>query len=57
MNEKQKKAIDSEIDEVTELQDALLKAREKAEGNGGELSMDDLDEVAGGAPYVVARIF
>ena len=53
-----KKGIEASIEEVLGLQDALLKAQEKARGNGGELSMDDLDEVAGGAPYTaIPRIF
>ena len=42
------KGLDFSTDELVALRDALLKMSEKAGENGGELSVEDLDEVAGG---------
>ena len=42
------KGLEFSTDELVALRDALLKMSAKAEANGGELSVEDLDEVAGG---------
>jgi len=41
------KGIELTVDEIMQLRDGLIKAAEKV-GEGGELSLDQLDDVAGG---------
>ena len=64
----QEKGIELSLKEVTELGSLLERALTKAEENGGELSMEELDEAAGGwwvatmlihtaktaAPYIIS---
>ena len=50
------KGLDFTVGEIMQLHDAINKAAEKA-GEGGELSLDQLDDVAGGLiPFIVAGI-
>ena len=47
------KGIEISPEEVLSLRDALIKIVEKADRNGGELSVEDLDDVAGGVNVAV----
>jgi len=47
------KGVELTVGEIMQLRDGLIKAAEKA-GEGGELSLDQLDDVAGGIAPVVA---
>ena len=47
------KGFEFSIDEVLVLREMLVKALEKARENGGELSIEDMDDVAGGVLNVM----
>ena len=42
------KGVAVSIEEIMQLKDALIKASEKAAESGGELSLEELEEAAGG---------
>ena len=50
------KGIDLSIEEVKGVGKLMAKVVEKADENGGELSIDDLEEVAGGALSTAAMV-
>ena len=50
------KGIEVGAEEILELRDALVKASKRAAENGGELSMEDMEEVAGGYLDTITNI-
>ena len=42
------KGVTVSVEEIIKLKDALVKASQKAAESGGELSMEDMEDVAGG---------
>ena len=50
------KGVEVGAAEILKLRDTLLNAARKAEENGGELSMEDMEEVAGGYLDTITNI-
>ena len=50
------KGIETDIEEILKLRDVLVVTAQKEAKKADELSMDDLDEVAGGAPPSVVML-
>ena len=50
------KGVDADVEEILKLRDVLVVTAQKEAKNVDELSLDDLDEVAGGAPPSVVMM-